>query len=139
VNGTHDTSTDLVDEVSTKACEFNMEFTDPVTGNSYYHGQGGFIRGTVLATRTRPDDDDGRPEPKRARVAFQEDMNDEATPMTAQHNLKSHGEEIYLRTTVKCYDQVEKRRYTPRRWLHNGGENSSSTRHGCKKRIDLEC
>jgi hypothetical protein len=108
VSGTHDISTDLVNEVSMKACEFYMAFTDLVTGNEYYHGQGGFIRGAVLATRTRPDDDDGQPEPKRARVAFQEDLNYEATPLTAKHNLKSYGEEIYLRTTVKCYDQVEK-------------------------------
>ena len=107
VSGTDDISTDLVNKVSKKACEFYMAFTDPVTGNEYYHGQGGFIRGAMLAASARPDDD-GQPEPKRPRVAFQEDLNYEATPLTAKHNLKNDGEETYLRTTAKCFDQVEK-------------------------------
>ena len=83
-----------------------MAFTDPVTGNEYYLGQGGFIRGEMLEARTCHDDD-GQPEPKRLRVAFQEDLNYEATPLTAKHNLKYDGKE-YLRTTAKCFDQVEK-------------------------------
>ena len=107
VSGTDDISADLVNKVSKKACEFYIAFTDPVTGNEYYHGQGGFIRGEMLAARTRSDDG-GQPEPKRPRVAFQEDLNYEATPLTAKHNLKNDGEETYLRTTAKCFDQVEK-------------------------------
>jgi hypothetical protein len=107
VSGPQDISMDLVNKVSKKACEFYMTFTDP-TSNEYYHGQGGFIRGAILPTTPCPDDD-GQPEPKRARtVAFQEDVNYETTPLTAKHNLKYSGEETYLRTTAKCYDQVEK-------------------------------
>lgn len=107
VSGTDDISADLVNKVSKKACEFYMTFTDPTTGNAYYHGQGGFIRGEMLEAKTRPDDN-GQPEPKRPRVAFQEDLNYEATPLTAKHNLKNAGAETYLRTTAKCFDQVEK-------------------------------
>lgn len=61
----------------------------------------------MLAERTRPDDD-GQLEPKRLRVAFQEDLNYEATPLTTKHNLKNDGEEMYLGTTAKCFDQVER-------------------------------
>ena len=112
VSGTHDISSDLVKEVSTKACEFYMTFRNPGTGNEYYHGQGGFLRGEILlmaATGRRHGDGDGQePEPKRHRsVAFAEDENYEATPVTAKHNLRNSGQETYMRTTAKCYDLVE--------------------------------
>ena len=107
VSGVDNISADLVNKVSKKASEFYITFEDPNAGNEYYHGQGGFIRGAVLAARTRSDGD-SQPGPKRPRVAFQEDLNYEATPLTAKHNLKNDGDEQYLRTTVKCFDQVEK-------------------------------
>jgi hypothetical protein len=103
LSGTDDIFADLVNIVSKKACEFTMQFTNPLSGNEYYHGQGGFLRGTMLAVRL-----DGPSEPKRFRVAFQDDLNYKTTPLTAKHNLKNDGEETYLRTTVKCFDQVEK-------------------------------
>jgi hypothetical protein len=101
VSGTDDISADLVNKVSKKACEFFMTFRNPVTGLEYYYGQGGFIQGKVLAARTRPDDD------WRHRVAFQEDLSYEATPVTAKHNLGSDGGETYLFTIAKCFDQVK--------------------------------
>lgn len=112
VSGTHNISSDLVNEVSTKACEFYMSFRNPGTGNEYYHGQGGFLQGFKLlmaATGRRSGDGDGQePEPKRHRsVAFAEDQIYEAIPVTAKHNLRISGQEVYLRTTAKCYDRVE--------------------------------
>ena len=106
VSGVDNISSVLVNEVSKKASEFYMTFEDPNTGNNYYHGQGGFIRGNVLAARTRSDGD-GQPEPKRTGVDFEEDRNYEATPVTAKHNLKNDGNETYLRTTAICFDHVE--------------------------------
>jgi hypothetical protein len=106
VSGEGNISADLVDKVSKKACEFYMTFTDPPPFNKYYFGQGGFIRGEMLAAMTRPDDD-VQPEQKRRKVEFQEDPHYEATPLTAKHNLKSQGTETYLRTLVRWFDKVE--------------------------------
>jgi hypothetical protein len=108
VSGADDISTDLVNKVSKKACEFHIAFTHPDTGNEYYHGQGGFLRGSMLAAARIHPGNDCQPNSKRPRIAFQEDVSYEATPVTAKHNPKNDGEETYLRTIAKCFDQVEK-------------------------------
>jgi hypothetical protein len=103
VSGEGNISADLVDKVSKKACEFNMAFMDPRSIVKHYCGQGGLIRGKMLAA-TRPDD---HVQPKRRKVDFQEDPHYEATPLTAKHNLKSDGKEKYLRTFAKWFDKVK--------------------------------
>ena len=105
VSGTNDISRDLVIEVSGKANEFYMTFSKMGAGNEYYHGQGGFIRGRLLPAGR---DDDGQPHQQRRRLAFAQDLSYEATPVTAKHNLENAQDENYLRTTVKCSDQLEK-------------------------------
>jgi hypothetical protein len=103
VSGEGNISADLVDKVSKKACEFYMTFMDPRSIVKHYCGQGGLIRGKMLAS-TRPDDD---VQPKRRKVDFQEDPHYEATPLTAKHNLTSQGTETYLQTLVRWFDKVE--------------------------------
>ena len=51
----------------------------------------------MAATGRRPGDGDGHePEPKRHRsVAFAEDENYKATPVTAKHNLRNSGQDEF--------------------------------------------
>lgn len=105
VSHTTDISPGLVVKVSQKACEFYTTFSDHYTGSVSYHGQGGFIRGEVLETRskkrTRLNDGD---EPGTIVVDFEEDLNYETTPLTAKHNLEKSDEQDYLHTALKLFD-----------------------------------
>ncbi|KAL3906697.1 MAG: hypothetical protein SGARI_003882 [Bacillariaceae sp.] len=98
-------SPQLVNKVSSKACEFYMTYRGEF-GNVNYYGQGGFIRGAKIDTKARSSGD-REASPKRARVAFEEDLNYEATPVTAKHNLRNDDSEKYSRTVATAFDAVE--------------------------------
>jgi len=96
-------SLELVAKVSQKACEFQITFKDEFTGAmSYYHGQGGLLRGEQQQQRQPSSHSNVR-------------RSHPATPVTAKHNLRvdtdrngsDEEEESYLRSTVHCHDGVK--------------------------------
>ena len=109
MSGDFDLSSQLVNKVSSKACQFMVIYDDDHGDNSIYFGQGGLLRGSKIASTpsaVRVDRSSGN---KRRRVSFSEYASYEATPVTAKHNLElAVDDRAYKRTTVKFLEGPEK-------------------------------